>query len=558
MSMPGTTTPDIPAARDNTTAGRTPLMTRLRDQAQRAPHAIAIVEVNGKRTLRTITRSTLVARVEHVARGLTRSGFRAGDRVLFSVRPGIDAVVLVLAVYELGGVLIPHDPGTADALFAARTELLRPRWVMAESVLLVSPTSVVAKVLRWRNVNLAPLGAVQGVQVVRTGTWVPGLPVSRTMGAVERAGRDGGATLSREQIEHAGTTAPQTRQSGDALADDAEAFIVCTSGTTHAPKAVVHTRRSLMAILSATERELAIDSSHVVYSKELHLVLPALSVGARVLMPRQLKFDGARTLRAFQAHRVTHAFLVTRDCRVLLETCLAHGTMVSESLQSLMIGAAPVRAGFLARLRVVLPPHCVAWCVYGATEVLPIARVALEEKVAWTGNGDLVGRPIPGITVRVGNDGQLHVQGERLCAGYAGHEPMLEYATGDLARIDDERIVLLGRAKDMLIRGDHNIYPELYEPLIERIVGVRRAAIIGDFDAEKADERVILVVEPESGVDVVELRERVAREVRVGPNRLDSTALPDEIHVRSLPESGRSNKVDKEALRHVLGARSCA
>jgi acyl-CoA synthetase (AMP-forming)/AMP-acid ligase II len=530
-------------------------MARIREQAHHVPNATAIEEVNGARILRRISRSELVERVEHVSRGLALDGFSAGDRVLFSVRPGIDAVVLVLAVHALGGVLIPQDPGTADALFASRVSLLRPRWVMAESVLLVSPTGLVAKLLRWRNVNLAPLGAVQGARVIRTRPWLPGLPETSTLDAVERRGRDALATPSSAHAEQRDHRLPVLV---DPFEQSAEAFIVCTSGTTNAPKAVVHTRGSLLSILHATERELAIDSSHVVYSKELHLVLPALSVGARVLMPRSLSFDGEQTLHAFSSHGVSHAFLVTRDCRILLDTCIARSTTISESLQSLMIGAAPVRSAFLARLRDVLPSRCTAWCVYGATEVLPIARVSLEEKVAWTGDGDLVGRVIPGVSARVGDDGQLHVRGERLCAGYAGAEPMSEYATGDLARIDGDRIVLLGRAKDMLIRGDYNIYPELYEPLVERIAGVRRAAIVGDFDATTADERVILVVEPEAGVNAQALRERVEREVRTGANRLDSTALPDEIHVRSLPESGRSNKVDKVALRKMLGARSCA
>ncbi len=543
------------ASGDEAADPMTPPLSRIAHQARRDPHAVAIVEVNGERELRRISRSRLVERVMHVARGLRACGFRAGDRVLFSVRPGIDAVVLVLAVHSLGGVLIPQDPGTADALFTARAELLQPRWVMAESLLLVSPRSVVSRVLRWRNVNLAPLGAVQGAQLVRTGPWLPGLPKAKTLGAIERTGRRVTA-LSHAPLSE--REAQPLRGSRDVFTESAEAFIVCTSGTTSAPKAVVHTRASLLAILRATERELAMDSSHVVYSKELHLVLPALSVGARVLMPRNLAFDGARTLQAFAAHRATHAFLVTRDCRVLLDTCLAQATKIPDSLQSLMIGAAPVRSAFLARLREVLPARCVAWCVYGATEVLPIARVSLEEKVAWSGQGDLVGRAIPGVSVRVGNDGQLHVKGERLCAGYVGAEPMQEYATGDLARMDGEGIVLLGRAKDMLIRGDYNIYPELYEPLVERIAGVRRAAMIGDFDAVNADERVILVVEPERGTDAVALRERVAKEVRTGPNRLDSTALPDEIIVRSLPESGRSNKIDKVALRQAVGARSCA
>lgn len=132
---------------------------------------------------------------------------------------------------------------------------------------------------------------------------------------------------------------------------------------------------------------------------------------------------------------------------------------------------------------------------------------------------------------------------------------MREHATGDLARLDDGRIVLLGRIKDMIIRGDHNIYPALYEPLAERIDGVRRAALIGDFDTERADERVILVVEPAAGVNAEALHARVHREVRAGPHRFDAAAIPDRIVVRALPESGRSHKVDKQTLRAMLDAR---
>jgi acyl-CoA synthetase (AMP-forming)/AMP-acid ligase II len=190
--------------------------------------------------------------------------------------------------------------------------------------------------------------------------------------------------------------------------------------------------------------------------------------------------------------------------------------------------------------------------VYGATEVLPVARVSLEEKLAYDGPGDLVGRVVPGVTVRTDESGQLCVKGERLFSCYAGAEPVAEHATGDLARIDGDRIVLLGRSKDMIIRGEHNIYPALYEPLVERVSGVRRAALIGDFDSALADERVILVVEPEQGVSAADVLERVTRSVRHGPLRLDSSAQPDRIVVQPIPESGRSHKVDKEALRRQL------
>ncbi len=532
------------------TAGLEPLVAsdsamleRIAHRARLSPHDVAVREVVGTRVRRSITRAAFVRRVRALMAGLQARGFACGDRVLFSVRPGIDAVALVVAVYELGGVLIPQDPGVADVLFAERMKLLAPRWVVAESALLVKSESVIARLLRWRGIALAPLGSVEQAQFVHVGARLPGMPKAIRIDRVISLGQH---ASSLSHIMPSRTEAP--------LPDD-DAFIVCTSGTTSAPKAVVHTRRSLSAILSTVESELDLAPKAVVYSKDLHLILPALSVGAQVVLPRDLSFSGGRALDAMGRHQVTHAFLVTRDCRLLLDACVQSGRRVPASLQSLMIGAAPVRAPFLERLRTVLPATCNAWCVYGATEVLPIARVSLEEKVAWTGGGDLVGAPIEGVLVHVRGDGELVVRGERLCRGYAGGPPMTEYGTGDLAVLHDGRIVLCGRAKDMLIRGDHNIYPELYEPIVECIDGVRRAAIVGDFDPALADERVVLVVEAEPGVDADSLRDRIARELRSGPHRLDRSAQPDRIVVARIPEAGRSAKVDKAALRASLGLR---
>jgi acyl-CoA synthetase (AMP-forming)/AMP-acid ligase II len=480
----------------------------------------------------------MVGMVEATMRGLRAMGFVAGDKVLFSVKPGIDAVALVLAVHELGGVLLPMDPGVCDALFDARMALLQPRWVFAQGVLLSPAQGLFMRALRWRGIQFAPLGTVAGACYVHVGLRLPGGPSSVSY-----------ASLRARQSAGERADSPAPRAAHD---DESPSFIVCTSGTTDYPKAVVHSRRSLRAIVHAIGKELSLESHDVMYARDLHLLLPALFAGARVVIPRQVTFDARRTIRLMEREKVTHAFLVTRDCRLLLDECLASGTRLPDSMRSLMIGAAPVRAPFLARLREVLPPQTVAWCVYGATEVLPVARVSLEEKLAYNGPGDLVGKPITGVSVRIDETGQLWVQGDRLFSGYAGSGPVTEHATGDLAQLAGDRIVLLGRAKDMIIRGEHNIYPALYEPLVERVPGVRRAALVGDFDSVLADERVVLVVEPEDGVKAEELYARVSHAVRRGPFRLDSSALPDRIVVRSIPESGRSHKIDKAALRRAL------
>jgi acyl-CoA synthetase (AMP-forming)/AMP-acid ligase II len=186
------------------------------------------------------------------------------------------------------------------------------------------------------------------------------------------------------------------------------------------------------------------------------------------------------------------------------------------------------------------------------TEILPVARVSLEDKLAYAGEGDYVGTLVPGVEGRLSADGELLLRGEALFAGYLGGPPVTEHATGDLARMDGREVALLGRRKDMIIRGDFNLYPELYEPTVERIPGVRRAAFVGVYDERAADERVVLVVEPESMSDAASLPARVARALRAGETRIDEPALPDEILAMPLPEGGRSSKVDKRALRALV------
>ena len=115
--------------------------------------------------------------------------------------------------------------------------------------------------------------------------------------------------------------------------------------------------------------------------------------------------------------------------------------------------------------------------------------------------------------------------------------------------------MLLGRSKDMIIRGAFNIYPALHEPVIEQIDGVRRAAMIGVFDEMRADERVVLVVEPAKAMHTHQQEEEFAQQVSTAlrtTHRIDSVALPDDVVVAAIPLAGRSSKVDKAQLRQSM------
>ena len=81
----------------------------------------------------------------------------------------------------------------------------------------------------------------------------------------------------------------------------------------------------------------------------------------------------------------------------------------------------------------------------------------------------------------------------------AGEPPSQEVRTGDLGELAaDGTLLLAGRAKNMIIRGQANIYPELVEPLLLDRLGdvVRDCALVGLPDAVTGDEHVILAVVP--------------------------------------------------------------
>ena len=107
----------------------------------------------------------------------------------------------------------------------------------------------------------------------------------------------------------------------------------------------------------------------------------------------------------------------------------------------------------------------------------------------------------------------------------------------------------------MIIRKDKNIYPGVYEPLVDRIPGVERSALVGVYDERLADERVALVVEPAPGQSAAALEARVRRALRDGPYRIDADAQPDVVFVAPLPTAGRSGKVDAGAVRALVRRR---
>jgi acyl-CoA synthetase (AMP-forming)/AMP-acid ligase II len=503
------------------------LLDQIDEQCRRNPCALALVQAGG----RALTYGELKAELDGLTTGLLSVGMHQGDAVVYSIRPSPESVLLLLAVVRCGGVVVAVDPGMSPDLFAARVSLLEPGWVMSESLLYA----------------LAQLGPVRRL-LERKGVRLPGLDVAgaRLLLQGPRLPWAQGALYYADLAHTRGVADPPDVGGGRS------AVVVFTSGTTTMPKGVVHTRTSIGVGLAMVAEHLGLRASDRVYSDQLHMIVPALMAGACVVIPRR-RSDAAAAFADLIEYRPTHAYWVPVQFEEMMARARETGALLPDSLAVVILASAPIPRGFLLRYRDALPTKLRVYSAYAMTEMLPVCFIEMEDKLAYEGGGDLVGAPCPGVQLRIAADGEVLASGPNLCLGYLAGPVLNELATGDLGRIDpDGRLVVLGRKKDMIIRGSFNIYPGLIEEVIAGIAGVRRCAMVGVYDATRADEVVVLAFEPEDGFVARDVQSRIRREISAGPHRIDIQARPDHIVAVDIPLSGRSRKVNKGALRELV------
>jgi acyl-CoA synthetase (AMP-forming)/AMP-acid ligase II len=233
------------------------------------------------------------------------------------------------------------------------------------------------------------------------------------------------------------------------------------------------------------------------------------------------------------------------------------------------MGGAPVLPATVRRLAVLAPGVDVR-AVYGLTEALPDAVASGDEVLASPAGRTSLGRPLPGVSVRIdGPDptgvGEIVVRAAQARHRLAGEAPTEEVRTGDLGEVGaDGTHLLAGRAKNMIIRGQANIYPELVEPLLlEHLhAAVRDCALVGLPDPVTGDEQVVLAVVADGSVGSggsaasvdPAVASRVSRLVHTAWAALaDEAWRPDDVVlVAAVPRRGRSGAVDLDALRDLV------
>jgi acyl-CoA synthetase (AMP-forming)/AMP-acid ligase II len=113
---------------------------------------------DGARVREEVTFGDLAERIERTAAGLRSRGLRPGDRVLFSIRPRPEGVILGLAILRAGGAVVFVDPGSTPELFAARIAAAKPRWAATEALLYAASSGPLRGIARSRGLLLPDYG----------------------------------------------------------------------------------------------------------------------------------------------------------------------------------------------------------------------------------------------------------------------------------------------------------------------------------------------------------------------------------------------------------------
>ncbi|MER8856543.1 AMP-binding protein [Mesorhizobium sp. M0757] len=290
-----------------------------------------------------------------------------------------------------------------------------------------------------------------------------------------------------------------------------------TSGTTGAPKGATLTHTNIVNngnFVTAAIR-LTVDDRLCIPVPLYHCfgmsmgTMGCVTKGATMVFPGE-GFDAGATLKAVAQERCTGLYGVP----TMFVAMLDHADFTSFDLSSLRTG---IMAGSPCPIevmkRVVTLMHMEEVTIaYGMTETSPVSFQSsvddpLEKRVSTVGrihpHVEVKAIDAEGATVAVGAPGELCTRGYSVMKGYWDDAEKTREAidadgwmhTGDLATIDAEGYCnIVGRVKDMVIRGGENVYPREVEEFLYRHPKVKEVQVFGIPDAKYGEELCAWIV----------------------------------------------------------------
>ncbi len=506
----------------------------------------------------------LDAEVERVARGFVSWGMRPGDRVGIWAPNCVEWILTMFAAARAGLILVNLNPAyRAGELEFALSRTSCRALVFAH----VFKSSDYYAMLR----SLLPELACAQPGALATER----LPQLRLLCQIGSVPGSGCISFRALQSSPAGAHGVELEKEPGLLDPDQPYNVQFTSGTTGTPKGATLTHFNIVnnGFFVGERLRLGPDDRMCIPVPLYHCfgmvlgVLAAISHGAAVVFPGEA-FEAAQVLEVVMQERCT----ALHGVPTMFIAELEHSRFREFDLSSLRTGimaGAPCPIEIMRRVMTEMHMREVTIC-YGMTETSPVSFQSsvddpLDMRVA------TVGRVHPHVQVKVvdeegrvvgrGVPGELCTRGYGVMRGYWGDaERTAEVVdasgwmhTGDLAVLDENGYCsIVGRIKDMIIRGGENVYPREIEEFLYRHPDVQDVAVVGVPD-RKYGEVVCACIRLKEGRRVT--AEEILEFCR---GRIAHFKVPHQVHfLESFPLTV-TGKVQKFLLRERLGAGSQA
>lgn len=346
---------------------------------------------------------------------------------------------------------------------------------------------------------------------------------------------------------------------------DAVRMILYTSGTTGTPKGVMHSENSIHALVRQLGEHwlMGPGDTFLVPSPISHIggsiyafELPILRGTSAVLMDR---WDPEVAVDLIGRYACTH----TAGATPFLEQLLGAAQKANDRLPSLKVficGGAAVPPNLIEAAANWFE-RAVVTRAYGSTEV-PVITVGTIDRADVAHASQTDGRrgaadvKLVAHTAATGTgEGEIYARGPQMLVGYihAADEASVfdaegYYRTGDLGRwVDDDFLVISGRAKDIIIRNGENISPKEVEDLLAGHPDIAEIAIVGLPDAATG-ERACAVIVPAPGA-----APRLSTLIAFLKGRgVASFKLPERLELLGALPKNATGKILKHEIRAAL------
>jgi O-succinylbenzoic acid--CoA ligase len=310
------------------------------------------------------------------------------------------------------------------------------------------------------------------------------------------------------------------------------ALVITTSGSTGAPKGVQLTHAALQASAAATIERIGLEPGDRWLS-----CLPWHHIGGLQVLLRA---------RQFGTPIAIHDTFDVR--RVAAEQDVSLVSLVPTQLAKLLAADVDLRRFRAILLGGAAPPVSL---LERAAEAG--ARVVTTYGMSETCGGCVYdGRPLTDVDVAIGADGRVRVRGPVVMSGYRLREDLTREAlvdgwlvTNDLGRVEDGRLVVNGRADDVIITGGENVAATTVTDVLLQHPDVADVAVMG-VDDDVWGQRIVAVVVQRS-------RPLRLDQLQVWcDSRLPAEALPRQLVVVADIPRLSSGKIDRMALRSLV------